>query len=331
MLGGFARRWFKEPRYPGPRICMTCDFEWHYAVSQDDEYEEALARLRQGVSKSDFVVRAPVQRTATLEPQPVWNLLEPPIHRELMEPTMELTMVQPEAIYSEVWACYRPFHYADRPAGISLWADGVASCADALRDAVHTLGGTLTDRAAVVWAMSLLYLHELVHQIVEDVVTALEFRIEEELYRPAQAKWSGYLLMEEALANSFVRSLQSKFLAMPRTHAGYEARRAHQAQYDKKPYTPEPEPIIDAPLMIRALDSIMRTQPAGYRDYVDFGSNIEQLFYDNLFCLVMSLYLPHHGRVFHKYEHELRMVLDAGGLREGWRAWWHDDVVHWRR
>ncbi len=339
MLPGFARRWFRQPRWVPqlrqPRVAASASFEWHYNISQDEEYEEALARLREGVPQSDFVR---LQVDTALEPQPVWNLHEPPrfhdlLHREGWEPTT-VEPVGPGV--AEVWASYRSFHNGS-PAGIFLWADGVASCAHALRDAVARQGGTLTDRAAVAWAMSLLYMHELVHQMVEDVVTALEFRIEEELYRPARARWSGYLLMEEALANSFALSLQKWFLAPPQRSTSYEGARSLQARHDQKPYTPEPEPVIDAPLMIRALESIMRTQPAGYRDFVDFGPNekhMDRVLRDNLLCLVILLYLPHTSSSLrwdlHHYMHDLHILEEAW---PSWYSWEHErsGVVRWGR
>jgi hypothetical protein len=333
MIGGFARRWFKEPKGHGPRVIID-SFRWHYDVSTDEEYEQALAKLNQGVSLSNFVECTPKD----IKPQPVWNLLNPPrlldlLHRE--DKKWELTTVECDKICSEIWASYRPFHNADRPAGIILGADGTASCAHALQCAVSKQGGTLTNRAAVVWAMLLLYLHEFVHQVVEDVVTALEFRTGEDLYRRAHAKWSGYILMEEALANSFARSLQSTVLVDSSSGKTYEEGRAHQARYDERPYTAEPEPIIDVSLMIGALDSVMRRQPPGYRDYQNFGPNIVRLFHDNLLTLVTLLYLPHRNVIYDKhviihYRHEVRQVIDAARLREGWSAWDHESIVHWR-
>jgi hypothetical protein len=350
MISGFARRLFKVPKYIShvPRVRVTdAPFRWHYDVSTDKVYEEAIACLKKGVIQRDFVVNRPKQRANS---QPVWNLCEPPQLRELMRwrerQEWQLTTVRPDDIYSEVWASYQPFHHRKSPSGICFWPDGVASCAAVLRDATHSLHEEiLTDRASVVWAMSFLYLHEFVHQIVEDVVTALEFRIEKDIYLPAQAKWSGCLLMEEALANSYARSLQSTFLAKTKENTNFEAGRSHQAKYDNKPYTPDKEPIIDADVMIQALDAVMREQPAGYRDYVDFGSTIVQSFYDNLFCLIVLLYLCHefdfndpigHSHFFDSqyihYERDLSIVLDAGRIQNGLSEWAFDHVVvYWNR
>jgi hypothetical protein len=136
--------------------------------------------------------------------------------------------------------------------------------------------------------------------------------------------------MEEALANSFAFSYQSDtdFFERRSQHGNFEASRLHQAQYDRKPYSPEPEPAIDPPVMLKVLESVMKSQPAGYRDSVRFTP---ELLYDNLLSVIALLYLrppgnglDRHG--FHRHQRELDTVFQAFRTR-CWPRW--EDLTYW--
>jgi hypothetical protein len=198
-------------------------------------------------------------------------------------------------------------------------------------------GGTLTDRAAIAWALPVLYRHELVHHIVEDIVSALEFRSEDySIFQRAQSRWSGFILMEEAIANSLAFSVQSKFLDSTATRGTFEAERQHQAQYDKRSFVQDEEPSIDPNLMLKAISDVFRSQPVGYRDFIDLGSDWMPLLAKNLRTLIWLLYLNDdppgiHRKSWHHHRIELDEVFVAFENCSGpdLRRWHHDGTVHW--
>jgi hypothetical protein len=298
---------------------MQAGFDLGYAVSTDAEYEESLDILKQGVPPQAMVERVGPTKTQS---QPKWDLQNPPDLHDLLHNRLgknsEPVFIDAPDIFRETWACYRPFHTSREKGGIVLWASGVAACASRLQQAVGQVGGVLSDRAAVVWAMSLLHWHELVHHIVEDLVSALEFTTEDRsIFNEAQVRWSGFVAMEEAIANSFAYSVQHEYLAhrtvLPNlSYERYEEGRRRQAQIDNASYVPETEPVVDRGVMLQALTNVLRGQPVGYCNFVDFGQRWTRLLVANLQTLIYLLYLKE------RHPHDLHVLSNVLFIFEKW-------------
>jgi hypothetical protein len=132
--------------------------------------------------------------------------------------------------------------------------------------------------------------------------------------------------MEEAIANSLAFSVQSWFLASTATRGTSEADRRHQARYDKRCFSPDAEPSIDPPLMLQAIEGVLRSQPVGYRDFIDFGSDCMRRFAKNLYTLIRLLYL---NDGWHRQMGELDDVFVVFENCHGVDRWHHDGTVHW--
>lgn len=311
LIAGFSRRLIRASSNRGFGA-PAWDFKHHYSHSHEPQYEEALAELRKGVRFTGFAVPSPLAKS---EPQITWDLQAPPELR-WHKPEWEPRMVEVPQTYHEVCPCYRPFHAYKAEGGIYLWPKGVAACASAMKTAVTEVGGSLTDRAAVVWARHMLFWHEVVHNIVEDVVSFMELQVEDYgIFERARKRWGDFIVMEEAIANSLAFSMQSDFFKYEHPEGSFEALRRDAARNANKDFQEEPEPDITLDLMLSALEAIIRASPVGYRDFADWGSRAERLFLENLTVLIQMLYMnPYdrwdsHRNHFHYDSHKVDEVI----------------------
>lgn len=310
LIPGFAGRWLLPGSGPGcgARV-IDADFAWHYEASTDEEYQQAIRSLATANPAGFSRTYGGRILTGPLTPQPMWDLSEPD-QVSTYEPRDVPGDADQPAVSVETLAFFSPAHFAraggPRSHGIHLWPEGTASFAAMLQNEAKKARFTVTNRAAVVWAIAFLYLHEMFHQVVEDAVSVLEFKLGyagSSVYADAQKRHYGYIMMEEALCNSFARTRMINFFG--RT-GDYEAEREQQARNDDHVYVPDPQPNIRRNALLRALDNVLRQSPPGYRDFMCFRRQSQLT--TNLAALLQRLYFtddpPHRLPSKHSFEQQ---------------------------
>lgn len=203
--------------------------------------------------------------------QPLWNLnLE--LHervfleeiytqeneREKRERTPKFdTNRSVSAVTNERFAWYVPAHFKNDEYGIHFDASRIRKIATQL--------GFSPLEDAMLGVLAMTFWHEIVHAWIEDLCSLAESISGQEYYLPTVEKYDGYILMEEAIANTGASGMLKMLLA-------------------NSPAGP--------PGLLSGLLTFMKNQPPGYCDYVDlrWWCTHDVLFQRNVIRLLKTVY-----------------------------------------
>lgn len=222
----------------------------------------------------DELLNNPLPTRLGIRSQPVWPMDSVPALDS--EKNSEWN-VQPTVIGEEgnsgfdILAWYSPLHFdgADRY-GIYLPCEGIVHLADELANLLTSTCKNLSKISLLNWATLILYLHEMGHAFIERLVFSMERHGESRCYEIAAQRYSGLMLMEEAICNTFVCGMHQTILKKSNNQ----------------------ELSLHSQELQKALISYMRQQPAGYRDFVEISVTPQRssVFVQNCKALLKFVY-----------------------------------------
>jgi hypothetical protein len=267
----YNKNYFPDGIYKSPRLILA-NINWHYSVSSDDEYEYCIKNYDKLVNQ-DFNLFNP-KSDCIVENQPYWSLENSENFKH--DYSSENELVDDRCFgnnSTELLAWYQSahFHKSD-DYGIHLIPIGVVHTAEALINNCKNYNLIISRRMAIVWAMNILYCHELVHSWIEDIASLIEFSSGEDIYKKTQKKFHSYIFMEEAICNTAVYGLQLSFLKRDGKKQ-FETGRKYQAENDDIKYCSDMHSEFNKDKMMKALYDFMKSQPKGYSDFIKIDVN----------------------------------------------------------
>lgn len=224
----------------------------------------------------DELLETPLPTRIGVRSQPVWPM-DSVLSIESKKNSESEWEIQPFVIGEEgnsafdILAWYSPSHFdgADRY-GIYLPYEGIVHLADELFNLLAKACKKLSKRSLIHWAALILHLHEMGHAFIERLVFSMERHSGIRSYEKAAQRYSGLILMEEALCNTFVCGMHQAVLKK----IGNEDLSNHSQELHK------------------ALITYMRQQPAGYRDFVEISVLPQQsrVFVENCKAILKFVY-----------------------------------------
>lgn len=271
----YNKNYFPDGVYKSPRLLLA-NINWHYDVSSDYEYEYCIKNYN-NLLKQDFDLFNK-KSECVVENQPYWDLQKNETFEYDYSGEDKVTNENCFGKNIELLAWYESahFHQCD-DYGIHLIPVGIVHTADILINNCKKYNLIISKRMAVVWAMNILYCHELVHSWIEDIASLIEFSSGKDIYGKTQKKFNCYIFMEEAICNTAVYGLQLSFLDRSGKKQ-FEVGRRHQAENDNKKYIKDIHSGFNKNIMMKALYDFMKTQPKGYRDFIEIDTNPNESF-----------------------------------------------------
>jgi hypothetical protein len=287
-------RWLHDKTDGALRLLIDSGLGWHWGI-RDDKLFSQINRDFEKLAESDFELYS-AQSDCMLANQSTWNMEkcmdDPQSDRE--KQTVQIDKSETRTTEGNAnsscgsWrmehlAYYSPAHTTGAALyGIHLSKRGLAKVAQQ----VH---GLCPDEPLEIVQMASVYklfAHEMCHAWIEDICCMFDFSngesapADERIYAQTQRRWNGYILMEEAICNTAAYGWLRHFL------------------FEVNPKEKQSMPAFDAETILRAFEKWMRSQPAGYRDFVaiEEAPPISALFIQNICRLLMEVYKPgsHH-------------------------------------
>lgn len=287
------------------RMLVDIHLGWLWSV-RDDDFYAGIARNYEDLIQQPFELYANKSGDHIdkyiIEGQPTWDMSAPLEDFREDYPREEEAPFEESPLKRQGWrmehlAWYSPAHM--NPAnryGIHITRRGVAHVAQQ----VHALCPNEPLEIIQMTAAYKLYAHELCHAWIEDMACLFDFSQGERAankqrnYAKTQARFNGYIFMEEAICNTAAYGWLKEFLGAPKGII----------KKDKG------LPNYNAQAILDAFAQWMRGQPKGYRDFAEIQEKpIEsELFVQNVFRLLIEVYgIGRHGR----YSHEVTEAIET--------------------
>jgi hypothetical protein len=255
--------------------------EWDYNVStcfpgfvQDDySWLNICEKDYERLLHTNLNKRAIVTGDNSAKEQIIWDMEKPPKPEiDKNEDIKREKLPEAKSIIFDHLAWYQPLHsYQLGTYGVYLPLAGIVQCADMLSKYIPE-EVSLSRRQKLFWAGQLLFLHETCHAYIERLVYAMEqFCESDQRYTKTYNDYS-LILMEEALCNTFITGMHKKALE----NCGQDFDLLLE-QFDA---------------LHQALLEFMRSQPIGYKNFIDIHNNpnAQKLFADNCKALLSHVY-----------------------------------------
>ena len=292
IFSPFAQKYLLRKKYlygksDGIRLLHHTDLNWHWGVRDDQVYSE-IKRDYEKLIQTRFEPYS-IDGKCVVECQPIWdmaNCMSDPKRGEEIQIRRKIqnsNFVEGKDPLTcrrwrmEHWAYYAPAHTSkvDRY-GIHLTKRGIAQ----LAHQVHQLCPKEPLEIIQLAAAYKLYTHEMCHAWIEEICCLLDFSGGETAsklarrYTQTHKRYHGYIFMEEAICNTAAYGSLQNFLSNP--------------AYDREPTMPTFTPKN----ILNAFKEVMRSQPAGYRDFQEINElpHQSETFIRNIGRLLVEIY-----------------------------------------
>jgi len=272
----YNKNYFPDGNYKSPRLILA-NIDWHYSVSTDEEYEYCIKNYKKLLNEEFNLFDN--KSKCIIKDQPYWSLKESKNFNNANFNTHYDYSNDEDCSNKkiELLAWYQSAHFNQSDDyGIHLIPLGIIHTAEMLKNNCKNYGLNISKRMAVIWALNVLYCHEIAHSWIEDIASLIEFSSGKDIYKKTQKNFNSYIFMEEAICNTAVYGLQLSFLERENTKQFEE--RKDQAENDHNKYNKDIDSEFNKETMMKALTDFMKSQPKGYRDFLEIDTDPKKSF-----------------------------------------------------